>query len=293
MLHVFNLAREKVQYLSCRSMCCILCLLKASQNIQEGPHELDCFCVMYDTWRKKEHLNVNLTDYCRWSRILVNAKPAKTRLPLNFTHSRNEQRITMSGSKYQPNCIWLVPNVVYGQCYCSFVVAYKPHFLGAHFCLLLQGLCSQFDLICSSPFDSFSCLVYELDPSCFMWRVQWRCTRRPHFSLLCVFCLIVLVSVMTVIFSLSVSVQGWACGGSLFFLLGLSLFAWLPWQLSYFLFWFEGESLRSFCPLVHASYSPSLSVWIHPSILPRGWSPRWLAPKCIFHPRDTVQADSL
>lgn len=127
----------------------------------------------------------------------------------------------------------------------------------------------------------------------FVFYVQWRCTRRPHFSLLCAFCLIVLVSVMTVMFSLSVSVQGWACGGSLFFLLGLSLFAWLPWQLSYFLFWFEGESLRSFCPLVHASYSPSLSVWIHPSILPRGWSPRWLAPKCIFHPRDTVQADSL
>lgn len=52
--HLFKFVfSSKMRFLSRRSVCCIIGLLKVSQNVQKSLHELGSFYVMYDTWRRK------------------------------------------------------------------------------------------------------------------------------------------------------------------------------------------------------------------------------------------------
>lgn len=107
-------------------------------------------------------------------------------------------------------------------------------FWGLIFCLLLQGLCSQFDLICSSPrgaavvstsvASSVSC------PLRILCCESLKCDCLSHFCLLCLFCLSqwrlhfhLRVSMQPPYFLSSLSLSGWVYCGEPSFLSSLSL----------------------------------------------------------------------
>ena len=150
------------------------------------------------------------------------------------------------------------------------------------FWLLVNLLGSRFDMICSSHSTTtvvpFSCFAVS-------WPLSVLCVDlvrvSTQTSFLSFFCLFILV---TIILSVLVSVWGWACSSHLFFLLCLCLGerATVNMQQTYFL-----------SPLSLSAYFHFL-VPMHPSKWHRGWSPRWWyqgsAPKCLSHPRNTVQA---